>query len=425
MASISREPNGAKTIQFVDRDKRRSIRLGKVTEKTAQSVRLKVESIFAANASGQPLDQETATWLGKIDPTLYGRLVKVGLAQPRQGDAQPATLTEVLGRYIRGRSKIKANTLRNYETTKRLLEQHFGKDRDVGSIHAGNARDYREWLVGKYSQATVSREIKRARQFFEYAKDSRLTGENPFAKIKAGSQKNTSRKEFVSRDVIDAVLAACPDNEWRLIVALARYGGLRIPSELADLTWDRIIWDRNRLIVRVPKKEHLDGHGQRELPIFPEVRPYLEQAFDEAPEGSVYVTPRGRSSNVNLRTGLQKIVKKAGVAKWGKLFQNLRASRETELMRECPAHVVRAWLGNSREVAEDHYLMVTDEDFLRAANPLAAAPPTKAVQNPVQSGAVRDRQEPSPETEPAVQPAIANCTAVQVPPRGVEPRFSD
>ena len=420
MASVSREPNGSKTVQFVDGDKRRSVRLGKASEKTAQSVRVKVESILMANALGQPLDQEIALWLGRIDGKLHDRLVRAGLVQPRHGDAPPAALGEVLGRYTESRSKLKPNTLRNYETSRRLLEEHFGKDRGIETIHAGHARDYREWLLGRYSTATVAREIKRARQFFEYAKDSRLTNENPFAKIKAGSQKNTGRKHFVSREVIDAVLEACPDNEWRLIVVLARYGGLRIPSELADLTWDRIDWEGKRFTVMVPKKEHLDGHGQRVIPIFPEIIPYLEKAFDEAPEGSRHVVPRGRSSNVNLRSALERILKTAGVVQWPKLFQNLRASRETELMQTEPAHLVHAWLGNSREVAEDHYLMVRDSDYERVT--------TEAVQNPVQSVAAPDRQEPSLEKEPAVSPAIARDTAVlsglKVPPRGVEPRFS-
>jgi len=296
------------------------------------------------------------------------------------------------------------------------LEKHFGPKRLVASIHAGHARDYREWLIGKYASATTSREIKRARQYFEYARDCRLISENPFAKIKAGSQRNTSRKHFVDRGTIARVLEACPNVEWQLIVTLARYGGLRVPSELAGLTWADIDWEQNRIRVKVPKKEHLDGHGTREVPIFPEIRPYLERAFEEAPEGCTRVVPRARLGNTNLREGLLRILKRASVDPWPKLFQNLRASRETELMRTDPAHVVYAWLGNSREVAQDHYLMVTDEDFDRAAR--------KAVQNPVHSDAVSGLQTPSDENETAVLPAFANNTAVEIPPRGVEPRFS-
>jgi hypothetical protein len=94
-------------------------------------------------------------------------------------------------------------------------------------------------------------------------------------------------------------------------------------------------------------------------------------------------------------------------------------------MRQEPAHVVHAWLGNSREVAEDHYLMVTDADYARASTEPAATastedPVSKAVQKAVQSATVSNRQEPSAEKEAAVSPAFAKDTAVQIPPRGVE-----
>ena len=410
MASISREANGSKTIQFVDGDRRRSIRLGKVSKKAAVTICCHVEHLRASKVSGQPIPQETAVWLGKVSPAIHSRLERVGLVRPRQ-EQQAVCLRPMLQGYLDSHSNLKPNTRRNYLTTKRLLEEHFGPDRVVASVHTGHARDYRQWLVGKYAPATTAREIKRARQFFEYARECRLISENPFAKIKAGSQRNTSRKHFVDRGTITKVLEACPDLEWRLIVVLARYGGLRIPSELVGLTWADIDWEGNRFRVKVPKKEHLDGHGERVIPIFPEIRPYLEQAFDEAPEGSGRVAPRARLGNMNLRVGLQRILRRASVSPWPKLFQNLRASRETELMRTHPAHVVYAWLGNSREVAQDHYLMVTDEDFARAAE--------KAVQNPVHSAAVSGLQWPSDEKETAVSPAFTSDTAVQVPPRGV------
>ena len=85
------------------------------------------------------------------------------------------------------------------------------------------------------------------------------------------------------------MLEACPDNEWRLLVVLARYGGLRIPSELVGLTWDDVDWDRGVMRISVPKKEHLPGQETREVPIFPEIRPHLLQAAEDASEGSTHV----------------------------------------------------------------------------------------------------------------------------------------
>ena len=89
-------------------------------------------------------------------------------------------------------------------------------------------------------------------------------------------------------------------------------------------------------------------------------------------------------------------------------------------MKLDPAYLVHAWIGNSEKVAEDHYLMPTDEDFLRAASRPSAIP----TPDPTPSALARANQGSSAEKETAVSPAIAKNTAVLVPPRGVEPRFS-
>ncbi|RLS30095.1 MAG: site-specific integrase [Planctomycetota bacterium] len=431
MASLSAEihvcNDGTRTttyrVLFVDQSGRRqTIRLGSVSKKIAETTKCRVEEILAARFSGTSIQPETASWLTAIADVIHEKFAKVGLVEPRQTvkaarEASPP-LGEIVERYIASRSKLKPNTLRNYETTKRLLNEHFGEARLVRSIHAGHAKDYREWLVGKYASATVAREIKRARQFFEYAKDCRAIEENPFLKVKAGSQKNTRRKQFVGQDVIEEVLAACPDNDWRLAVVLARYAGLRIPSELEKLTWSDIDWAGQRFTVRVKKKEHLDGHETRVVPIFPEIEPYLRQAFDDAPPGTIHVLPRRFHNEGYVYAGVLRAVERAGVKAWPKLLVNMRASRETELMQAHPAHVVHAWLGNSAEVAADHYLMLTDSDFDRAASPDLPA------HYPAHSGASRGLLAPSPGKQTAVSPAFPRDTAVQIPPRGVEPRFS-
>ena len=67
--------------------------------------------------------------------------------------------------------------------------------------------------------------------------------------------------------------------------------------------------------------------------------------------------------NANLRTTFEKIVRRAGLQTWPRLFHNLRASRETELVESYPIQVVTSWLGNTPSVAMRHYLMTTDEHF--------------------------------------------------------------
>jgi hypothetical protein len=112
----------------------------------------------------------------------------------------------------------------------------------------------------------------------------------------------------------------------------------------------------DKILVKSPKTAHHKGHETESFPMFPELEKPLQEVFDEAPEGSVHVITRYRSSNQNLRTELNRIVKRAGVVMWQKPFQNLRSTRETELMESYPAHVVCRWIGNSEAVAREHYL---------------------------------------------------------------------
>jgi len=75
----------------------------------------------------------------------------------------------------------------------------------------------------------------------------------------------------------------------------------------------------------------VEGHAERLIPLFPELRVLLEAVFDEAPEGAVDVITRYRSPSANLRTQLERIIRRAGLPTWERLYHNLRASRQTEL----------------------------------------------------------------------------------------------
>jgi len=146
--------------------------------------------------------------------------------------------------------------------------------------------------------------------------------------------------------------------------------------------------------------EHHEGKAERFIPLFPELRPHLEAVWYEAPEGATHFITRYRDPAQNLRTTFQKIIHRAGLKPWLKLFQNLRSSRQTELEESYPSHVVCAWMGNSRAVAQKHYLQVTDEHFAIAA------------QNPAQSEHATDCTEPqeamAAHEQTPVLPAVAS-----------------
>ncbi len=92
----------------------------------------------------------------------------------------------------------------------------------------------------------------------------------------------------------------------------------------------------------------------------------------------------------NLRTTFGKLITRAGLEPWPRLFHNLRSSRETELLEEFSVHVVSLWMGHDAKVSLKHYAQTTDEHYDRAASGAESGSPVaqKAAQRqPVASRA--------------------------------------
>ncbi len=105
------------------------------------------------------------------------------------------------------------------------------------------------------------------------------------------------------------MLAACPDHEWRRIVGLSRFAGLRRLSEHSALNWSDWDVDRGALTVRAAKTNTV-----RRVPVAPELARLLQDSYDAAVPGApTWIISRYRERNCHLRTQLRKIVQGAGV----------------------------------------------------------------------------------------------------------------
>lgn len=390
MASLTYK-SGRALIQWHDaQGERKSMRYGD-SRRGAEQTALHIERIVAAHVSKSAVPLDTSKWLADIGNRLHAKLASKGLIQPREQRDNPASqLGPFLERYIKGRTDLKERSVANLTQVMNGLVAHFGRRQDMAVLNRGDLRDWHRGLLNqKYATATVAMHVKKARQMFQDAVDRKLITENPVVGIKAGSQSNPDRMVYVPASSIEEVIGVCPDAEWKLIFALARYGGIRIPSELLGLRWSRVHWDKGRFIVRSPKTAGHVGKAERAVPLFPELVPYLLACFEAAEPGEdrVIVLHRGE----NLRTTAEKLIERAGLTLWEKPFQNLRSSRETDLADVYPIHVVCKWIGNSEAVAKKHYLQVMEEHFNRASGKSAA--PGAA------EGAGKDRKFPEPKCE--------------------------
>jgi integrase len=364
MASVIQDPNGRKRVSWTAEDgSRPAIRLGKTTKKQADAFARKIEAMLAAKTTGMPIDAETARWLADLPVSLHDKLAAQTLVEPRP-ETRTVTVESLLAAYFTTLDH-KASSVTRMEQARKALTEFFGGSRDATTITEAEAESWRSEYRQRYSPSTTSRTVKYARQFWRWAKRRGMVSENPFEHLRAGSQTNANRRVFIDRATITKVIDVAPDAEWRLLIALSRYCGLRVPSEALALRWADVDWANHRLRVRSSKTEHHEGKGERLVPMFPEVREELLALFGDAPEGSETVIRRYRKG-ANLRTQFCRIIRRAGLTPWPKVWHNLRASRQTELADQFPAHVVCAWIGNSEAVAMDHYLQVTDAHWERA-----------------------------------------------------------
>jgi integrase len=322
MATIGNDPNGRKRILFVAGDgKRKTIRLGVMSAGRAERFKEGVEELVRVAADREAIRQDTTLWLAALDPELHRRLVAVGLVRARQS-ATAAHLDSFLDSYITGRTDVKPNTLIGLGQARRNLVAFFGKNKRLADITAGDAEEYWRYLIGKQQLAsnTARRLCGRAKQFFRFAVRKHIIRENPFIDLQSNVRSNPERLFFITADVAQKVLTACPDAQWKLIFALSRWGGLRCPSEHLALKWSDVDFENERLRVPSPKTEHIEGGEYRMIPLFPELRGPLLDVFTEAPEGSEFVITRYRDKKSNLRTHFQRIVQRAGVDACFKIY---------------------------------------------------------------------------------------------------------
>lgn len=370
MASIGVDKRGNRYVQFEDTNRqRRTLRVGRVSKRDIETVRLRIERILSAQFTGSVPDAETSRWISEIGVKLQTKLADFGLIDAKQ----TATLGEFIDRYKASRTDVKKSTQDLWAAPHESLRDFFGDRKALRNISRGDAREWRRVAGAGLAENTVRKYTAVAKSLFNAALEFDLIDSNPFTGLESSMVMNKERMYFVTAKQSKLVLKACPSLDWKIIFALARYGGLRCPSEVLNLKWGDVLWDRKRFIVRENKTK------QRMVPIFPELAPILESSFDAAPDGSEYVVSLARSSKSNLRTTMTKIIERAGIDPWPKIFQNLRSTRETELAGQFELHVVCDWIGNSRPVAMKHYLQITDDHFDRAVDESAA--------NALQSGA--------------------------------------
>ncbi|MDR0337402.1 MAG: phage integrase SAM-like domain-containing protein [Planctomycetaceae bacterium] len=262
------------------------------------------------------------------------------------------TLEEFFGRFSKTKEKLKRKTQKFYEDWYKRFYCYFGEEVMVSTITSEVAKTFSEYCDDNLSPCTMYRGLGACRSMFKMAVSLRIVTENPFEGIKLGERKNESRQFYVTRELIDKVLEHCNDDRDRLIIVLARFAGLRVPSEIASLRFCDFAND----VIRVHEETKT---GSRDVPLFKEVRQIFERLTGEPSE---LVFPGTYSSEWYPWCMLSDTIARAGLKRWQKLFVNMRSSCITDLDDlGYNEKTLDAIFGNSAEVRKIHYLQLQKE----------------------------------------------------------------
>ncbi len=175
-----------------------------------------------------------------------------------------------------------------------------------------------------------------------------------------------SELHFFTRNDHLKLLEHCPNEEWRAILTLARYAGVRCPCEVMQLRWTDIDWNGKRM--SVPNPKWTPHPHKRIMPLFPEVRRKLRTLFELAPDNEFIINQFTNRAKANLAASFMKIAKSAGIGVHMQPLSCMRLSRFSELTGKFGRFCASVWLGVEPEGNEKFIRLMTDIEIQQAAD---------------------------------------------------------
>lgn len=349
-------------MQFDLDGKRPTLRLGLMSEKSAKEVAGHIDHLLESRKHNTGTSEATKAWLCSAEPALLKKLHAFGLC----GIVENPSVAKFVASFIAAKKlNLAERTIVAFKRVEQHLNDYFPSKR-LSDITPADAKAFWSYLRNDLGLAdnTAKRRFGRAREIFNDALESEAITKNPFKVKSLSVSVGSAVKQYVPRESVQAVIDWLPADkiEWKLLFAVGRFIGCRMPSEIVNLTWDDIDWVANTIRLESPKTAS-KGKPERLVPIFPEVAKLLLSQSETVPTGTVYVFPTLRL-HANTSTTAVKFVKAAGVTVWDKFWNALRASCETDLMDKYDLRRACAWIGNSPRIAMKHYALLRKSDYL-------------------------------------------------------------
>lgn len=294
--------------------------------------------------------------------------------QTRNG-AKKYTLSEYVEEYFKFRTNLRPKTISLHRQATKYILEYFGEKKRLGNITRTDVRSFqaamaknkihpKEQRTTRMGAATVNIYMRVGRVIFSMAKEDGIIKENPFSGI-IWPVDDKKKWHQVTPDEYNRMVENAPQR-FKLLISLCRLAALR-KNEALHLEWSDIDWEKNRLFI-TPKDDWQSKtkSSYRQIPICPELREILLEAFEKAELGEERIITTNRSNNLDRDFKLLR--KKAKVVQYKKPLHTLRKSCINDWAGKYPMHVVQRWAGHTKiATTGEYYSQVTEDDYEKAA----------------------------------------------------------
>jgi integrase len=180
---------------------------------------------------------------------------------------------------------------------------------------------------------------------------------------------SVQRKPFTVKE-INAILKKCPSQEWKLVVLLGVYCGMRFGDASKRKITDFDLKAGAETVTFIPEKKSKQGR-EVILPLHPSLLRELKDAFKgKAKDGDEWLTPALAKTPMGGKTGLSNlfigIMKDAEIDRGESLEGTGRGRTRFARSFHSTRHTAATWLANEG-IQEDLRMLITDHESREVA----------------------------------------------------------
>lgn len=307
-------------------------------------------------------------------------------------DFPTATVSEYCDRFeAMKKGESSRSTQLYYQNLLKGFKEWLGDraDADINEIRPADMASYRNHLLTKVSETTVTKKMKGLRSMFTAAHKEGLIMDEPTAgmrfKRKGKSSSNRAEKRPFTVDELKLIRTAT-SGEWRSMLMFGLYTGQRM-GDLATLRWSNVDLEKEEMrlstrktgrTVTIPLAKPLLTHVQQ-MPSSDDLDEYLHPTLADTYETKGSSGLSNQFANILSGCGLRdpinhKNQKKGRDTKRAATvvsFHSLRATAVTMLHDAgIPAATVEEWVGHDSAEVHKAYVKIGRESLKKASDAL-------------------------------------------------------